>query len=277
VVDPLQRFTRRIGLLRAPEGVRGGRVWGSPGLQGRAGLAADCLPRATGARPKSCAGWGKACPIDGVARGSSPPPSAALATCKQAPALEGSADRAARSPVKMCARAPRDLGAVFPDGCPVRAARHRCRASSLGVVQRTPLHRGSRGVHSRPDVSALPSGRGDQPRPRSALVVSHHLDGLLLLDRAGLLHPAADPGVHRVAAVPSCPPKLCSPPAARARVTARIVADACVHRAPLPSWPSPLRPAATVTRRVSRRAGPPGPCSAVGSGTRASVAGDTSP
>jgi hypothetical protein len=31
-------------------------------------------------------------------------------------------------------------------------------------------------------------------------VVSHHLDGLLLLDLAGLLHPAADPGVHRVSA-----------------------------------------------------------------------------
>jgi hypothetical protein len=53
----------------------------------------------------------------------------------------GSADRAARSPVKMNVRAPRDLGAVCPDDHPVRAARPRGRASSRGVVQRTPLHR----------------------------------------------------------------------------------------------------------------------------------------
>lgn len=37
-------------------------------------------------------------------------------------------------------------------------------------------------------------------RPRSVLVVSHHPDGLLLRDRAGLLRPAADHGVHRVSA-----------------------------------------------------------------------------
>jgi hypothetical protein len=33
---------------------------------------------------------------------------------------------------------------------------------------------------------------------RSALVVSHHLDGLLRSELAGLLHPAIDPGVRRV-------------------------------------------------------------------------------
>ncbi len=33
---------------------------------------------------------------------------------------------------------------------------------------------------------------------RSALVVSHHLDGFLRAAAAGLLHPAADPGVRRV-------------------------------------------------------------------------------
>jgi hypothetical protein len=134
----------------------------------------------------------------------------------------GSADRAARTPVKVNVRAPHDLGAVSPDCCLVRAARHRCRASSPGDFQRPPLHRYSRGVHSGPGIAAGPSGRGDQPRPRSALVVSHHLDGFLLLDLAGLLHPAADHGVHRVSArretcflaMHSCPPKPCSPPAA---------------------------------------------------------------
>jgi hypothetical protein len=175
----------------------------------------------------------------------------------------------------MNARAPRDLGAVFPDGRPVRAARHRCRASSPGVVQRTPLHREGRGVHSRPDVAARPSGRGDQPRPCSALVVSHHLDGFLLLDRAGLLHPAADPGVHRVSArretrfpaMRSCPSKPCSPPAATVRVRHEVALASSTEpwgprhrprslepvRSPralaLLTFPSPA--ATTVSRRAS--------------------------
>jgi hypothetical protein len=252
-VDPLQRVERRIGLLRAPEGVRGGRVWGSPGLQGRAGLAADCLPRATRTRPKSRARWGKACPIDGVARGSSPPPSAALATCKQAPALEGSADRAARSPVKMCARAPRDLGAVFPDGCPVRAARHRCRASSPGVVQRTPLHREGRGVHSRrrhrcprlrdaatsrilvPPSWFLTTSTACSSSTVRACCIPLPILGFTAFPPRRPTSGFPDAARRAFPAMLSCPPKPSSPPAARARVTARTVADACVHRAPLPS------------------------------------------
>jgi hypothetical protein len=156
----------------------------------------------------------------------------------------------------MCARAPRDLGAVFPDGCPVRAARHLGRASSPGVVQRTPLHREGRGVHSRRSVAALPSGRGDQPRPCSALVVSHHLGGFLLLDRAGLLHPAADPGVHRVSArretsflaMLSCPSKPCSPPAATSRSPPRGF-PRVVHRAVGPASPPALSRAGAFTAR----------------------------
>jgi hypothetical protein len=296
VVDPLQRIGRRIELPRAPEGAREAgcgvrRVFRDgptlrsclpsraagltvaeatgpavrcrapseegPSEEGEALQLARSAPRCAhrGGPPR-----GKECPVDVVARWTSPPPSATLARLlAQGAGPRGSADRAARSPVKMNVRAPRDLGAVLPDGRPVRAARHRCRASSLGVVQRTPLHRGSRRVHSRPGVSARPSGRGDQPRPRSALVVSHHLDGLLLLDPAGLLHPAADPGVHRVStrretgflAMLSRPSKPCSPPAATSRVrrevalapstepwgrvTARALSSRCVHREPLPS------------------------------------------
>lgn len=42
----------------------------------------------------------------------------------------------------------------------------------------------------RPHVAALaPPDRACHTRPRSALVVFHHLDGLLLLDRFGMLHP----------------------------------------------------------------------------------------
>ena len=50
---------------------------------------------------------------------------------------------------------------------------------------------------AREHVSAFPSGRDSQPLPRAARVVSHHLDGLFLSDRAGLFRPAADPGVRR--------------------------------------------------------------------------------
>jgi hypothetical protein len=52
-------------------------------------------------------------------------------------------------------------------------------------------------VHSR--KPRLPSVRPCQgPGSRSALVVSHHLDGLLHTEAAGLLHPADDSGVRRV-------------------------------------------------------------------------------
>jgi len=50
-----------------------------------------------------------------------------------------------------------------------------------------------------PDRLAPIFGDGaTSPTTRSALVVSHHLDGLFRCTAAGLLHPAADPGVHRV-------------------------------------------------------------------------------
>jgi hypothetical protein len=103
--------------------------------------------------------------------GSSPLPSTTFAgLLAQVAGPRGSVDRAARSAVKMNLRAPHDLGAVCPDDCLVRAARHHCRASSHGVVQRAPLHRRRRRVHSRSDVAIRPSGQGYQPlsvfRPR---------------------------------------------------------------------------------------------------------------
>lgn len=61
----------------------------------------------------------------------------------------------------------------------------------------------SRCVHSRhtPANRHAPSGRGfHPPTSRSARVVSHHLDGLLRNEPAGLLHPATDLGVRRVSA-----------------------------------------------------------------------------
>jgi len=54
------------------------------------------------------------------------------------------------------------------------------------------------GVHSRRAFRLCFGDEGATLATCSALVVSHHLDGLLLGRFAGLLHPAADPGVHRV-------------------------------------------------------------------------------
>jgi len=79
------------------------------------------------------------------------------------------------------------------------------RASSLGVVQRSPLRRlDHRGVHSRSFVPANrhdpPSEESCQPSSCSDLVVSHHLVGLLLPGGARVLQRASDPGVHHVSA-----------------------------------------------------------------------------
>jgi hypothetical protein len=224
------------GFLRARER-GGGRVWGSPGLQGRAGVSAGCLPRATVTPPKRPARWGKACPIDVVARWPSPPPSAALAArSRRRAGPRGSVDRAARSPVKMCARAPRDLGAVFPDGDPVRAARHRCRASSPGVVQRTPLHRTVE--ESTPGMASLPRLR-DAATSRTLVPPTWFLTtstgSSSSTSRAcciplPILGFTAFPPRPKTGlpAMPSCPPKPCSPPAATSPRAPREVALAWV-------------------------------------------------
>jgi hypothetical protein len=64
-------------------------------------------------------------------------------------------------------------------------------------------------VHSRTHLSARASVPREPPsKSRSVLVVSHHLDGFLRSEVAGLLHPAASRGVHRVSwlsRVPSRP------------------------------------------------------------------------
>lgn len=49
-------------------------------------------------------------------------------------------------------------------------------------------------------VRPVPSARRSQRPARSVPVGSHHLDGFLHQQLAGLLHPAADHGVHRVSA-----------------------------------------------------------------------------
>lgn len=69
------------------------------------------------------------------------------------------------------------------------------RPSSVSFpVSPLPQVRGPVSAMHRPDASSC-----------SVLVVSHHLDGLLLTERAGLLHPASGHGVHCVARLP--PPR----------------------------------------------------------------------
>jgi hypothetical protein len=71
-------------------------------------------------------------------------------------------------------------------------------SSSRGIRSRAaPLSLDLLRVHSRkPELPSVRSCQG--PGSRSALVVSHHLDGLLRAGAAGLLHPAVDSGVRCV-------------------------------------------------------------------------------
>lgn len=92
---------------------------------------------------------------------------------------------------------------AFEDASHIRSVRYH-RAPPSGLSKDPPLHR----HHHRcplPGPCELPrlapsAGRSQRPT-RSALVVSHHLDGFLHRRLVGLLHPTADPGVHRVSTV----------------------------------------------------------------------------
>jgi hypothetical protein len=75
---------------------------------------------------------------------------------------------------------------------------------------------------------------------RSALVVSHHLDGLLLTELAGLLHPASGHGVH-------CVSRLSPPRRAEARAWWRVA----VPTVPGPFEVSPRRQPYRVTAAVA--------------------------
>jgi hypothetical protein len=176
----------------------------------------------------------------------------------------GSADRAARSPVKMNVRAPRDLGAVCPDDHPVRAARPRGRASSRGVVQRTPLHRtvGEATPGGLPRLRDAATSRILVP-PSWFLTTSTASSSstaracCIPLPILGFTaFPSAPAAGFPVAtrASPRCDPALRSLVPRRqrrprdhrevalarvveswGRVTARAVSGRCVHRVPLPS------------------------------------------
>jgi hypothetical protein len=84
----------------------------------------------------------------------------------------------------------------------------RSRASSPGVFQRPPLHR-PRIARPLPGIAALRPG-GATHQTRSALAVPPGFDGLRRTIRAGLLRPAAGPGVRHVSDPPTTQPTLAS-------------------------------------------------------------------
>jgi len=84
-----------------------------------------------------------------------------------------------------------------------RASGHCPRATSLGIVQRSPLHR----THTPKSTPGRDAGRShrhalrDAParvHPRSALTLSQRLGGFLLRSGTRILQRVADHGVHRV-------------------------------------------------------------------------------
>jgi len=141
-------------------------------------------------------------------------------------------------------------------------------SSSRGIRSLTaPLSLDRMCVHSR--KPRPPSARRcHPPESRSALVVSHHLDGFLHTWAAGLLHPADDSGVRRVSfrSVPSLPeggsvtsrssprresyPSKSSPRPQPYRITAAVALLPLLHalraRNPCRARPKTCRPGASL-------------------------------
>jgi len=221
-------------------------------------------------------------------------PIASAAFCFAAPLLDlrlsPRSSRSLRSgcvPYVMHGRAnPRDLDADFPVASRSVPPDVSARPPLLGFPK-TPLHRSESGSpQPRRAVSSASFGERSPPLPRAVLVVSHHLDGFILLDRAGLFHPAPDPGVHLVSpgretwipAVRSCPSKPSLRRQRRVRRESVLVGQrhgpaiagasftACLALSPfLPgTWEDGFPSLLTWFPRSTSGAGAPGPCSIVG-------------
>jgi len=177
----------------------------------------------------------------------------------------------------------------------------------LGLSKDRPSIVRSRGVRFPGYASPRrPSRKDSQSLPRAALVVSHHLDGLILLDRAGLFRPAADPGVRpvsprretRLLSAPFPPFEAFPPPTATE--SDRAVADtlrlrgAASRGRPLLAFPFTAVLASSPFRAVPREAdcspshpsrfpasvpgaGASRPCSIVGSVVQTAVASCMNP
>jgi hypothetical protein len=209
------------------------RVCGSPGLQGRQGLPApapllsrrsESAAEAANSPYRCCArapGHGSLhVPASGRyrLRGEDPVDFAApwpftaalrdLGARRRAPAFEDGAlsdlDRSACLHFRSGSPDPPDLGADYPDA--YRSLRPGCKAGFplVGLSKDRPsiVQASESGSRSRPALRFrfascfLRDGKAAS-HPRAARVVSHHLDGLFLLDPATVFQAAADPGVHR--------------------------------------------------------------------------------
>lgn len=153
--------------------------------------------------------------------------------------------------------------AVFPDtfqsvgpaGCPTGLPLMGLSKDRPSVVLATP--ESTPGRPSRIRLRNEPA----RARPCSVLVVSHHLDGLLLRCRARVLQRAPDPGVHPVSAptprvtsrrrhllgMPSLPSEAFPPFEATGNVT-----DVSPRRSPLPLPPRPFLPSPGDVAAVAR-------------------------
>jgi hypothetical protein len=110
----------------------------------------------------------------------------------------GPYDRGARH-AKACVRDPPDLDADSPVASRSMRSDLPAGLPLLGLSKDRPSIVPNQRVRRPGSASPrFPSGKSRQLLPRAVRVVSHHLDGLFLSDRAGLLRPAPDPGVHRV-------------------------------------------------------------------------------
>lgn len=77
---------------------------------------------------------------------------------------------------------PRSDHVLLPRGCPRGRSFGPSHDVSFAFPKNAPSPCSDRGVHSRFHVAVVASEIGSQPVSRSAFVVSHHPDGLLLLD-----------------------------------------------------------------------------------------------
>jgi hypothetical protein len=177
-------------------------VSNSPALPSKSRSHADAGVRAPSSLRQVPPAWEGIRSVSRLA-GCSPPPSLAFAHV----AARGSFED---SPIGSCTGTRMMVRATLLTLAPSPTHPGPCgpavhRASSLGVVQRSPLHRtkpwsplpGDGPERARSVSPSLRDGNAGS-HPRSALVVSHHLDGFLLRDPAAMLQAAADPGVHRV-------------------------------------------------------------------------------
>lgn len=119
-----------------------------------------------------------------------PAPSSTFRRCRPGPR---GVPFLAAAPTEAGADDPHDLGLLF-EALPRALVPPRGRSSSREI--RAPLHR-----HD--PVRRLPGASSHRPdsatcRARSALVVSHHLDGLLRTRARGFVAPRSRSGVHRV-------------------------------------------------------------------------------